>query len=318
MRPLAYLHAAGGMGPNGDLELDLFDPSRVPLTADASPISLRALARQLNMPTPRLVTRYVELAVLGAQQIKRALVPSTRLYVATGMGEIVTVDALYHQIVPPASEMIMPAKFASSGNNMAAFFVARQMGLLSRNLTLSLEELSFEQTLSIVADDFAAGAMQAALVGAIDEAAVPRAFYLSHFPFAREHCIGEGSAWLVLGSDPPGAIGELLDATVFAPNPDQRDCMSAIRDIVSGDPIIVMPGFRLTAADIAELKQHIGAATHHAYLQHTGYYPTAVGLAMVGAFRKAWPSTTTFLHWNRDEYGRIGRLVWRVYGPQGR
>ncbi len=314
MKPLAYLHAAGGMGPNGDLDLDLFDPSRAPLTADASPISLRALAKQLNTQTPRLVTRYVELAVLGAQQIKRPLAPSTRLYVATGMGEIVTVDALYHQIVPPQSEMIMPAKFASSGNNMAAFFVARQMGFMARNMTLSQEELSFEQTLRIVVDDLGADAMRSALVGAIDEAATPRAFYLSHFPFAREHCIGEGSAWVVLESQASGAIGELLDATVCPLNADQHDCINAIRSIVPDEPIIVMPGFRLTAAEIEALKQCIGAATHLAYLQYTGYYPTAVGLAMVGTFRKKWPSTTTFVHWNRDEFGRMGRLIWRVYG----
>ena len=317
MKPLAYLHAAGGIGPNGDPDLDLFDPSRAPLAADASPVSLRALAKQLNTQTPRLVTRYVELAVLGARQIKRPLAPSTRLYVATGMGEIVTVDALYHQIVPPANGMIMPAKFASSGNNMAAFFVARQMGLMARNMTLSQEELSFEQILRIVVDDLAAGAMPAALVGAIDESALPRDFYLSHFPFAREHCIGEGSAWLVLESDGVGATGELLDATIFAPNADRLDCIDDVRRIVPDDPMIVMPGCRSTPEEIDSLIQRIGAATHHPYLPYTGYYPTAVGLAMVGTSRTKWPSTTTFLHWNRDEFGRIGRLIWRIHGPDG-
>jgi hypothetical protein len=315
MRPLAYLHAAGGMGPQGDFELNLFDRSRGPLTADASPISLRALAKQLNAQTPRLVTRYVELAVLGAGRIKRTLSPSTRMYVATGMGEIVTVDALYHQIVPPVSETIMPAKFAASGNNMAAFFVARHMGLISRNMTISLEELSFEQTLRIVADDLAAGAMQAALVGALDETAVPREFYLSHFPLAREHYIGEGSAWIVLGANAADAIGELLDATVSAPGADTVALLQEVPDIASDDPIIFMPGCRLIDAEIDDLKQRIGAASLHPYLQHTGYFPTAVGLAVIGTFRNAWPATTTFVHWNRDELGRIGRLIWRVYAP---
>jgi hypothetical protein len=314
MKPLAYFHATGGMGPHGDLDLDLFDASSAPLTADADPISLRALAKQLNTQTPRLVTRYVELAVLGAQQIKHPILPSTRLYVATGMGEIVTVDALYHQIVPPVSEMIMPARFASSGNNMAAFFVARQLGLVARNMTISLEELSLEQTLRIVALDLAAGATRAALVGAIDEAAIPREFYLSHFPLAREHCIGEGSAWLLLGAAAAGATGELLDAMVSAPNADPITLTHNVRDIASCDPIIFLPGCRLTETEIDEVKQRVGATTHLPYLQYTGYFPTAVGLAVIASFRHAWPSTTTFVHWNRDELGRIGRLVWRVYG----
>ncbi len=318
MRPIAYVYAAGGMGPEGNVNLDIFEASRVPLAADARPISLRALAKQTNAQTPRLVSRFVELAVLGARRIDGPIAPATRLYVATGMGEIVNNDAMYHQVVPPCGEMIMPARFVSSGNNMAAFFVARQAGLVSRNLTVSLEELSFEQALRIACDDLAAGAMREGLVGAVDETATPREFYLRHFPFAHDHVIGEGSAWVLLGADPDGAIGELLDVTVTGPDARRNPSTDDLRGMLSGDQAILLPGFRLDAEDLLPLLRLTGATKHHRYMQHTGYFPTAVGLALAGTFQAQWSAATTFIHLNDDEFGRCGRLIWRVYARRSR
>lgn len=211
----------------------------------------------------------------------------------------------------------MPARFASSGNNMAAFFVARQAGLASRNMTVSLEELSFEQALRMACDDLAAGAMPAALVGAVDESTTPREFYVRRFPLAHDRAIGEGSAWVLLGADAAGAnggiepIGEILDVAVCGPGTGENDRLAEITGPLSYDPVVLLPGCRVDASDPPEPMRH--PYGRHRYLQFTGCFPTAVGLALAGTFQAAWSNTTTFVHWNRDAMGRYGALAWRVY-----
>ncbi len=202
---------------------------------DARPVDLREPVRAMlqSMPwaaptMPRQASRLAQLAVLGALQCLRdlpvRLAGDTPLYLATGLGDIARTDALYYDVMPPSGGPASPAQFVSSGNNMAAFFVARQAGLSGRNFTVSQDSLSLEQALSMACAELRRSVSvsrrgrplvtRQALVGAVDETRLPREFYERRFAPAARMAIGEGSSWFVLGTDQHAALGELLDVAV--------------------------------------------------------------------------------------------------------
>jgi hypothetical protein len=151
-----YIRAAGGVVAAASGMVDSAGCGEAPLCVDAKPVALRALVAQVAPQVSRMASRFSQLAVLGAEDCLRRLDgaleseldANTRIYLATGLGDVAHTDALYYGVMPPRSEMPPPARFATSGNNMAAFFVARHAGLTSRNLTLSQAEMSLSNALS--------------------------------------------------------------------------------------------------------------------------------------------------------------------------
>ena len=165
----AYVHAAGGVvaTESGIVDADEFEAAPMGVDAEAGP--LRALVAKAAPSVSRMASRFGQLAVLGAADCLRRLRgnvdPATRIYLATGLGDVAHTDALYFGVMPPRSEMPPPARFATSGNNMAAFFVAQHAGITARNLTVSQDELSLECALGFALSDLASGAADAAFVG---------------------------------------------------------------------------------------------------------------------------------------------------------
>lgn len=273
---------------------------------------------------PRLTSRFVQLAVLGARhcvgQLDEPLAPATPLYLATGLGDVARTDALYYQVMPPRGEMASPAQFATSGNNMAAFFVAQQLDLLSRNLTVSQHDLSFEHALTLALDDMAAGIADTALLGGVDETTLPREFYVRRFLPGADRSIGEGSAWLVLGSAPARALGEVIGVQVLsaADNANAADdwagrVAAVVHALIPvGAALTLLPGLRLTPAQSAALQSRLSHAVVCDYRDATGCLPTAAALAMAGTFAGTHRSATTYVHVNRDAAGRSAVIVWRV------
>lgn len=322
MRARAFIHAAAGLGAHATPVATLFSGlSRSPvLSADAPPVSLRPLARSLDITLPRLVSRFGELAAIGARlcanQLAAPLPSACSVYLASGLGDVARSDALYYQVVPPRSEMPSPARFATSGNNMAAFFVAQQLQLVSRNLTVSQHDLSFENTLQLALDDLAAGATHHVLAGGVDETTAPREYYVRRYPLAEHHAIGEGSAWLVLASDSSRALGEMVGAScVPACNEGWAEQTAVRMRQCFGDSadITLLPGLRMTHAQMAALHALFPEMQMGQPAGWAGCYPTAVALTMVGTFAETPRAQKTFAHINQDAQGRTGILVWRVY-----
>ena len=315
MPPLAYICAAGSIGS------DAIDVPAMPRSSDAQPIPLRELLRVQDIAIPRLASRFAQLAVLGAQRcLSRLATPlprTTRVYLGTGLGDIARTDALYYEVMPPSSQLASPAQFASAGNNMAAFFVAQHAALASRNLTVSLDTLSFEQALVLALDDLAANDCTTALVGCVDETTVPREFYVRRFSLAQNHFIGEGSAWLVLGCDPANAIGEVTLACLLEPSADDGALWAqrlAKEFIGTKSSARLLAGCRLSDAAIEQLRVALPDCHRADYLPSSGYFPTAAGLALGSALVHRSQNETTLWHINRDDAGRTGLIAIMVYG----
>ena len=310
-----------------------------PLCVDARPVTLRAQVAQVAPQVSRLASRFSQLAVLGTADCLRRLEgvlesdldPDTRVYLATGLGDVAHTDALYYGVMPPRSEMPPPARFATSGNNMAAFFVARHAGLASRNLTLSQAELSLECALELALSDFAAGAMRSALLGGVDETTLPREFYTRRFQVGMDQVIGEGSGWLLLDAVPEHkgvrALGAILGAGVM-PSPTTPDSNHLIDQVrrasrtfaLPVSRLVVLPGTGIAVGELMALHRELGA-TRPAwkcldYLGWSGRFPTAAALgiaAMFGPLMEHGQERLSCLHVNRDPSGRIGVIAFEVY-----
>ena len=310
--PRIFIHASGGIGPNADLNLDYFGHAALPLHNDAAPVSLRALTKPWALPNLRVASRFSELAVIGAVRCMQhdASLPSlsaaARVYLGTGLGEIVRTDALYAQVMPPSAEMASPLQFVSSGNNMAAFFVAQCAGLQSRNFTVSQGDLSFEAALSLAVGDLRAGACAEAIVGGVDECTTPRPMYWQRLALDPSQPIGEGSGWLRLATTRENAIGELLDVHTVA-----EDALAEVAQTYRAD--LLLRGGRVNSRLATHLAAQCGATEHCEYTSFTGPYPTAGALGVAGLFTHRHARALTALHANLDGDGRAGLIALRVF-----
>ncbi len=328
------LLAAGGVAAGARPLGEAAAISQRSLDADAQPVPLRALAAEAAPGVSRMASRFSQLAALGVadclRSLGRPLPPATRVYLATGLGDVAHTDALYYGVMPPRCEMPPPARFAASGNNMAAFFVAQHAGLGSRNLTLAQSELSFECALEIALSDLSAGATCTALVGGADETAFPREFYTRRFHVEAEHAIGEGSGWLVLGNSAAGEsrprLGSLLGARVMTA-PAEREpsawtdlTSEAVEQLAAGCDhsigLSIAGGTRVTAAErdalIGALRPRWPDCAGVDYLQWSGRFPTAAALfvaASVCARNGPRQARRVFAHVNRDGAGRTGLIL---------
>lgn len=308
------------------MPLTALDDSAV-LCADALPVDLRQSGSAHQVAMPRLASRLAQLAVAGARRCTSGLavplMPGTPVYLATGLGDVARTDALYYQVMPPVGEMASPAQFATSGNNMPAFFVAQQLGLTSRNFTISQQDLSFEHALQLALDDMAAGIATTSLVGGVDETTVPRDFYVRRYPLSDDRWIGEGSAWLVLGTVRTGAIGDVTAVSIGCASDDTdsgawvRRTAAVIAECIGGSAAVLVPGARISAVQCAALGECLPQLDRVDYRRVTGCTPTAVALAMAGSFADRMAAVSAFVHVNCDTRGRTGVVAWRRYGWRG-
>jgi hypothetical protein len=330
----AYVCAAGGTGAGAQDLREYVSGRRAPLSADAAPVALRDSVGAVAPSVSRMASRFAQLAVLGAasclRPLPRPLHSGTRVYLGTGLGDVAATDALYYCVMPPNSEAPPPARFATSGNNMAAFFVAKHAELTARNLTVSQAELSFEAALDLAVSDLSAGATDAALVGGVDETTVPREFYTRRYAVAPEQFIGEGSGWLLLrstraGALPgPDAIGAISGVRLLPP-PRSLNTASWVNQVMAAQPDVgtyAEHGLRLTllagcgtdGADIAALAARLPESTQHSYLPYTGRFPTAAALGIAGLFLPPESRAQACLHVNRDASGRSALVWFQIFG----
>lgn len=332
-----HLLAAGGVAAGAR---PLGEAAAIPqrtLDADAQPVPLRALTAEAAPGVSRMASRFSQLAALGAadclRSFGRPLPPATRVYLATGLGDVAHTDALYYGVMPPQCEMPPPARFAASGNNMAAFYVAQHAGLGSRNLTLAQAELSFECALEIALSDLSAGATCTALVGGADETTLPREFYTRRFHVEPDQAIGEGSGWLVLDNSAADEsrprLGSLLGARVVtSPSGTEPGAWidrtrEAVEQFAAGFDhsiqLSIVGGTRVSTSErdalVGALRPRWPNCAGVDYLQWSGRFPTAAALfvaASVCAGNGPTRARRIFAHVNRDSAGRTGLILFQA------
>jgi len=321
-RAAIYVHAAVALGA----QQDYLPEQRRLMHTDPVPGELRELTRRVTAQNLRQASHFVELAAIGSQLCLQRLRTSrprdTAVYLGTGLAEVRKTRSLFAQVMPPGSGAASPFDFINSASNMASFYVAKLANLTGRNLTVMAEEFSFEQALELAVSDLRDGGFDAALVGGVDENSHPRTEHMRHIGLRDSEIMGEGSGWMYLTRTREGALGELLAIeTLRAPAVPAMwlDTVTARLEHWLAHPGVIrlLPGFRLTADDVAALAGRLSALKFEQYLDYCGSFYSAAAFGLATAFDHTHDSPQLFLHLNRDAFGHTMIVALSAFASSG-
>ena len=306
-----YIHAAVALGPGAVPAGE----QRQVLVHDLE-TDLRPLVRQVLGQALRQGSHFVELAAVGAKlclgQVGKPAPADTALYFGTGLGQVRKTESLLDQVLPPGSGFAAPFDFINASPNMAAFHAAAAVGLSARNLTVAQDELSFERALDLAISDLRRGVTPAALVGGADENFFPRADYLRRLALHDDEIMGEGSGWLFLDRDANRARGELLCVERYGAGQSWLDAVGRRIAAWGEASIRLVPGFRLSVAEIAALREVLPGLLVVPYLPYCGVYPTAAAFGIAMCLESASVQRGLYVHLNRNAQDEAMLVALRV------
>jgi hypothetical protein len=300
-----YIHAGAALGPRGDSAR----AERTILAADPPPFEFKELVKQVVGVPLRQASHLVELAAVASQLcLKRlpfAAPEDTAVYVGTGLAEVRKTQALFQQVMPPGPGMASPFDFINAANNMAAFYVAKLGNFRARNLTVTQEEFSFEWALKLATEDLRAGRFRQALVGGLDESSQPRANHLRRIALRDDQILGEGAGFLYLSVEARGALAELLGVHHVTGTPAAALSAALGHWRRAGEPLTLLPGFRLTADELHALQIVFPDTAVHPYLEQCGCFHTAIAFGVAAQLDAVQPAPGLVIHLNHDATGRV-------------
>ena len=313
LKPI-YIHAAGALGPHGDV----VRTERRFLQGDPAPLELKQRVKEIVGAPLRQASHLVELAAIGSQlclkRLSVAAPENTAVYVGTGLADVRKNEAVFRQVMPPGPGMASPFDFINASNNMAAFYVAKLGNFQARNLTVSQEDFSFEWALQLAAADLRAGDYRQALVGGVDENSLPRTDHLRRITLRDDQPMGEGSGWLLLSVAAEQARGELIEIKCLTP---VTSFVSTLRVALpiwrqAQEPMTLLPGLRMESSEIEDLLQAAPELQIQNYLAWCGGFHTAAACGIAALF-DAPVEPGLFIHVNRDSSGRHMLCALRVF-----
>jgi hypothetical protein len=268
------------------------------------------LKNELARYTPenfRRVNKFILLSLLGARQCihQRTLAADTAVYLTTEHGNLgETADVLDE--IYAARSLPKPFGFINTMSSTAAFYLARNLGIRGRNITVSSQHLSFERGLELLKVDFAGGTERSALIGGVDEASLSRTALEEKAD--RGWRMVDGSGWLYIKPEKEGACGAFTEIRSFR---DGHSCMNWIskREISPMD--VISFGALIDDSEAAALREALRPAAEFDYLRDYGYSgsATACGVSLfVMLFQEK-----TLLHINRDQRGNYAVIELERY-----
>jgi hypothetical protein len=265
--------------------------------ANAEVNTLKEEIRLHTRETFRRGNRFILLSLLGAFRCvhRHTLEPNTAVYLTTehgSLGDTVTVlDEIY-----AARSLPKPYGFINTMSNTAAFYLAQNLGIRGRNITVSSQCVSFERGLELARVDLAGGAEKNALIGGVDEASFP-----DSVGGDRNHRLWrrvDGSGWFYVKSEREGACG------AFRENRSFRDGHSFRRWIERQErpaADVVSFGAMVGEEEAAEWRETLRPLTEFDYLHDHGYSGSATACGISLFFNQF--QGRTLLHVNRDPRG---------------
>ena len=176
---------------------------------------LAAVARERY----RRIDRFIALAIVGAGEcVARAtLSKDCGLYLASGVGPVGSNTQVQEQLCRDRLTP-KPFNFVNTLGSAAGHYVGKNLGLSGQNLFLTSRGHAFQTALQVAAADLELGIVPQALVGAVEECALPLTIHRKRQSLAPDVLLAEGSHWLLL--EPYGAR---TNPSTFAASPTSKD-----------------------------------------------------------------------------------------------
>jgi hypothetical protein len=245
----------------------------------------------------RRVNRFILLALLGALQCidRRSIETATAVYLTTEDGNLGETAGVLDEIYASRS-LPRPFGFINTMSNTAAFYLARNLGIRGRNITVSSQHLSFERGLELLRADFVGGAEKSALIGGVDHSSLSQVNREEQAGRGRR--MVDGSGWFYVKAEQEGACGAFTAIMSFRDGPS---FLRWIRERERSPAEVVSFGAMIGVDEAAALRETLQPAAEFDYLRDYGYSgsATACGVSLFVELFQA----KTLLHINRDGRG---------------
>ena len=251
----------------------------------------------------RRITRFIELALIGAARAGKDLPENSPVYLSSARGDMgVTIEALNriyleHQIPGPFN-------FINSVSNAACFNIAHTLGLNAASYFIANRYLSLESILQIACLDLLSDDAQSALVGVVDCPTMPLEAHRTRFSLPADTPLAEGSHWLQLTTQPRDnlPIGSLSLPIHFH---NKADLETWIQN-KNVENTFFSAGQSITHEERAQWLEHTQLAPLD-YLQGIGHFDSQIGRTLC-QFLEQGDKEATLLYINRDPNHRYAAL----------
>lgn len=276
-----YIHGAAGFTGEAGGDTDL----------------LKEEIRRYCRETFRRGNRFILIALLGALRCvnRQTLEADTAVYLTTEHGNLGETAAVLDEIYT-ARSLPKPYGFINTMSNTAAFYLAQNLALRGRNITLSSQHFSFERGLELLETDFARCAEKSALIGGVDVAS--RNGSGRETANRRGWPMVDGSGWFYIRSEQEGACGAFSENRFFR---DGEACRRWIAERGRGPADVVSFGAGVSESEAAGWRAALHPALEFDYLRDHGYSGSAAACG-AALFMDRFPGRT-LLHLNRDGRG---------------
>lgn len=173
-------------------------------------LNIKAECKKVAPAYVRRTDRFIQLGILGIAGLAQQgpLEPNTPLIMTSGQGNLAVFRRLceqrYVEQMPPN-----PVDFINSLSNTAGFYIAKYLGLKSKNLNLSQQGFIVENALLMAKASLDSGRHDQLLLGGVDEKPAAESLPHRYLGLDLKQAIGEGAHWLLLSANEQGAIATI-------------------------------------------------------------------------------------------------------------
>ncbi|GAB1262927.1 hypothetical protein [Aurantivibrio plasticivorans] len=273
-------------------------------------VDLKPVLKQYVKNVPRRLTRFVQLALIGASECAagRELPEQTGVYFSSCRGDTGVTSQLLDELVrdrhPPA-----PLNFVNSVSNAACFYVAKVLQLYGRSNFVSNYYEPVVAALTAAQLDLSVTAMPAALVGSVESCSSPLANHRRRLSVSPERSVAEATNWLLVSSK-SRPLTSVFPVLGYVNHIGYFDSLEALQDWLEAQTGIseaeLWCGQHLPVDVRASIQQSSGIQRCNDYVRQDAYYdsPTVEGILQY----LNSGTGKSMLHINADPTGRYTLL----------
>lgn len=276
------------------------------VSGEAAP-SLKELVKESTGVAVRRVSRFVQLALIGAGRCGRGiqLPADCAIYFSSCRGDIdVTAELLDDMI--RRNEMPGPLTFVNSVSNAACFHVASVLGLSGRSNFVTNRFDPLAAALKSAWVDIVRDEVGMALVGSVDASSWPLAHHRQRVQASPDQSVAEASHWFLVAraaQDTQSSLARIVAVENFC---EWSDLKSWLESRPFGSDLVLAPGQHLSESAARAVEDAAGITRRWAYRESLPHYDSQLGAAIELFIESGRPE---MLHVNSDPSGRFSVLL---------